>query len=105
MVPLTTAQQVDTSRFLAWLTATLEEAGPGTPTVQLAILDEPDGTSTVAITIRGLPGPLAGLGVRPVEVGNAPVRVRTPGGGGSPQAGAEEQSRRPGPARQRAARA
>lgn len=56
-------QRVETGRLLAWLSAVLKKCEAAS--VEIVVVDGPDRGSSVQITVRDVPGPLAGLQVRP----------------------------------------
>jgi hypothetical protein len=60
-------QRVETGRLLAWLSGLLKKWDA--VSVEIVIDDEPDRSSSVRITLRGVPGPLAGLPIRPSRGG------------------------------------
>ena len=52
-------QRVEAGRLLSWLGAALKTCGA--VSVDIAIVDEPDRSSLVQITLRDVPGLLVGL--------------------------------------------
>lgn len=60
-------QRVETSALLAWLSAMLKKCEGAS--VELVIVDGPGRGSSVQITVRDVPGPLAGLQVQPSRDG------------------------------------
>lgn len=74
-------QRLETGRLLSWLdtvlTAVLRRCDA--VTVELVITDGPGRSSSVQITLRDVPGPLAGLQVRP----SRGVRLDSPGSPGA----------------------
>lgn len=55
-------QRVEAGRLLAWLGAVLKKCEA--VSVDIVIVDEPNRSSSVQITLRDVPGPLAGVEVR-----------------------------------------
>lgn len=57
---------VEAGKLLAWLGGLVNKCDA--VSVEILIEDqEPDRSSSVRITLRGVPGPLAGLSIRPTE--------------------------------------
>ena len=61
------SQRVDAGRLLEWLDGLLKKWDA--VSVEILIDDGPDRSSSVRITLRGVPGPLAGLPIRPSRGG------------------------------------
>lgn len=58
---------VEAGKLLAWLGGLVNTCDA--VSVEILIGEEPDHSSSVQITLRGVPGPMAGLSIRPSRDG------------------------------------